>query len=74
MSKLLEPFTQFLEKIGINPLFFILIVLLVLIFLSRENYLNWNEQSKSKKQVLIWYVFGLLMVIVSWFIIEYMPD
>lgn len=74
MSELLKPFTHFLERIGINPLIFVLILLLILIFLSRDNYLNWEKQSKNQKHVLIWYILGLLMVIFSWFIIEFMSD
>ena len=66
MSKLLEPFTNFLRSIGIDPLLFGMFVLLLFIIYERKDYKNWKEQSRQKKQVLMWTVIIFLLALTVW--------
>ena len=68
MSELLRPFTQFLKELGINPLVFAVIGMVIIIFFARNNYRNWKDQSKNQKQILILYLASLIVMIFLLFI------
>ena len=68
MSKLLEPFTNFLRSIGIDPLLFAIIGMLIIIFISKGDYKNWKEQSKRRKEVLVLTIMAVLIMIVVWIV------
>jgi len=68
MSKLLEPFTNFLRSIGLDPLLFGMFVLLIIIFVSIKDYKNWKKQSKQRKEVLIWTIAIFLLALIIWIV------
>ena len=74
MSELLKPLTRLLERMGIDPILFSIAITLIVIFISRKDYLNWEKQTKTRKSALRWYVIGLVLLIVSWFLLEFKPS
>lgn len=68
MSKLLEPFTNFLRSVGIDPLLVVIGGMLLFIIYERKDYKNWKEQSRQRKQVLIWTMVIFLLALMVWII------
>ena len=71
MSELLKPLTRFLESIGIDPIIFAIVVNLIVIYICRDNYLNWKEQSETQKTTLKLFIIGLCSLILAWFVVEF---
>lgn len=62
MDKVFQPLTDYLISIGLNPLLFAFIGFLILIIICRDNFKNWNKQSKDQKRTLILYVIAALFI------------
>jgi hypothetical protein len=63
MSKLLEPFSDFLRSLGVDPLDFAILGMVLLIYFSRKNYKNWSKNEKNQKTILKLYIAGLVLMI-----------
>ncbi|MBO6709946.1 MAG: hypothetical protein JJ882_15210 [Balneola sp.] len=63
MSKLLEPFSDFLRSLGVDPLDFAILGMVLLIYFSRKNYKNWSKNEKNQNTILKLYIAGLVLMI-----------
>ena len=66
MSQLLEPFTNFLRSVGIDPLLFAIVGMGFFIYKDRSDFKKWKELSKRKKSIHRWTIFSFLLMIFVW--------
>lgn len=71
MDKVFQPLTDFLIRIGLNPLLFAFIGFIILIIICRNNYKNWNKQSKDQKLTLILYVIFALFIGLLYLLVDF---
>jgi len=53
MEHPLKPIVDFLHYIGINPALFVAILLLLVIYKTKHQYMNWSEKRQKRKTGVI---------------------